>query len=85
MGKLKLDLGMLYVQSFATAKASVSRRGTVKGRMVPADTYDCGYTEAECHGGGSGSGLTAGWTCGHTCEYDVCGPNYTIFSCGAGC
>jgi hypothetical protein len=68
-----------------TERADAKPRGTVAGRMVPADTCDCGYTEAECHGGGSGSGLTYGQTCGYTCEYDQCGPNYTIFSCCAGC
>src|SRR5207244_4359695 len=80
MRKLKLDLESLTIESFATELADARPRGTVAGRMVPADSYDCGYTEAECHGGGggggggTGSGLTLGWTCGHTCDQYECGP-----------
>jgi hypothetical protein len=85
MRKLKLELEALEIESFSTHKDNGRPRGTVAGHLVPADSYDCNYTERECGGGGSGSGLTYGQTCGWTCDQYECGPNYTIFSCAATC
>lgn len=85
MGKLKLELDALEIQSFATQQAETRRPGTVKGNMVPAETSECGYTEAECHNTGGSGGTGNGWTNGDTCDPYWCGGNYTVFSCQLTC
>jgi len=59
MRKLKLNLESLAIESFAIETTDARPRGTVAGHLVPAETYDCGYTEGECHGGSGGADLRA--------------------------
>ena len=74
MKKLRLELEMLEVQSFVTDTAAGDEPGTVRGRMVVAETDGCDYSAVPpCDGGSGGSG-GATYTCPYTQRYYSCDP-----------
>jgi len=68
MGKLKLDLDDLHVESFQAQPEKVERRGTVEGREFTVGCYS--YLFGTCP-----VDLTCGGTCGAlTCVVSRCDP-----------
>lgn len=73
MGKLKLDLDDLHVESFQAHPEKAGRRGTVAGREL---TYGCvSWFGGTCAGD---------FTCGHSCE-GTCGITCALSRCDQFC
>ena len=67
MGKLKLDLDDLHVESFQAQPEKVERRGTVEGREF---TFGCSFFGRTCDtcAGQFTCGASCEGTCGITCD-----------------
>jgi hypothetical protein len=78
--KLRLELEMLEVQSFVTDAETGGEPGTVRGRMVVAETEGCAWSDDynQCGGGSGGGGVT--YDCPYTQRYYSCDPA----ACGTG-
>lgn len=98
MGKLKLDLNELQVETFDTSPEENEARGTVQGHYVSGEPEFCTDfticieicplpTRGTCASCGNTCGGTCGHSCGGTCaSCNTCGGTCTCGNtCGGTC